>query len=56
LEDLKRSLAYNIKCGYKVEGVRKKQWFRNGRYYDEIQIAVFKKDFDRVWKKYQRQK
>lgn len=48
----KRSLAYNAKCGYRVEGVRKKQRFRNGIYYDEIQIAVFKKYFRKLWKKY----
>ncbi|HXF49507.1 MAG TPA: GNAT family protein [Verrucomicrobiae bacterium] len=49
----KRSLQYNLKCGYKVEGVRKKQIFRNGKYHDEILIAVFKEDWLPIWKKYQ---
>ncbi len=50
----KRSLKYNLKCGYKIEGVRKKQIFRNGKYNDEILIAVFKENWLPVWKKYQR--
>lgn len=49
----KRSLQYNLKCGYKIEGVRKKQIFRNGKYHDEILIAVFKDDWLPIWKKYQ---
>lgn len=50
----KRSLKYNLKCGYKIEGVRKKQIFRNGKYHDEIIIAVFKEDWRPIWKKYQK--
>jgi RimJ/RimL family protein N-acetyltransferase len=49
-----RSLKYNLKCGYKIEGVRKKQIFRNGKYHDEILIAVFKDDWLPLWKKYQK--
>lgn len=48
----KRSLKYNLKCGYKIEGVRKKQIFRNGKYHDEILIAVFKESWLPLWKKY----
>lgn len=51
----KRSLAYNAKCGYKVEGIRKKQYFRNGKYNDEIIISVFQADFLKIWQKYKRQ-
>lgn len=43
----KRSLAYSLKCGYKVEGRKKAQFFRHGRYWDEILMAIFAKD----WKK-----
>lgn len=50
----KRSLKYNLKCGYKIEGVRKKQIFRNGKYHDEIIIAVFKENWLPIWKKYQK--
>lgn len=48
----KRSLAYNMKCGYKIEGVSKKQHYCNGKYIDAIMIAVFKKDFLPIWRKY----
>ena len=50
----KRSLAYNGKCGYKIEGVFKRQFFRNGKYHDAIMIAVFKEDFQNIWKRYQK--
>ena len=49
-----RSVMYNKKCGYKVEGKKKKQVFHNGKYWDEILLAVFKKDWEPVWKKYQK--
>jgi len=50
----KRSLQYNLHCGYKIEGVRKKQIFLQGRYLDEILLAVFKPDWLPIWKKYQK--
>jgi len=50
----KRSLLYNFHCGYKIEGVRKKQIFRRGRYVDEILLAVFKLDWLPIWKRYQK--
>jgi RimJ/RimL family protein N-acetyltransferase len=50
----KRSVKYNLKCGYKIEGVRKKQIFRNGKYHDEILIAVSKENWLPIWKKYRK--
>lgn len=52
----KRSLNYSLHCGYKIEGTRKKRFFRNGRYHDEIILAVFKKDWLPYWKKYKQKK
>jgi RimJ/RimL family protein N-acetyltransferase len=49
----KRSYAYIIKCGYKEEGLRKKQIFKEGKYWDEILLAVFRKDWLPYWKKFQ---
>lgn len=43
------------KCGYKVEGVLKKHHYRNGRYCDCIQLAVFKKDFLPLWRKFKKE-
>lgn len=40
-----RSLAYNFKCGYHQEGVRRLQVYRNGEYHDEILMAIFKEDW-----------
>lgn len=50
----KRSLRYNLHCGYKIEGVRKKQMFKSGRYRDEIILGVFKKDWLPYWRKYKK--
>jgi RimJ/RimL family protein N-acetyltransferase len=48
-----RSHKYSLKCGYKEEGRRKAQLFRDGKYWDEIQLAVFRKDWLLLWKKFQ---
>lgn len=36
-----RSIGYNIRCGYKIEGVRKRHYYRNGVYCDQVMLAVF---------------
>ncbi|MES2623288.1 MAG: GNAT family protein [Patescibacteria group bacterium] len=54
IEFNKRSLNYSLHCGYKKEGVRKKRFFINGKYHDEIILAVFKKDWLPYWRKYQK--
>jgi RimJ/RimL family protein N-acetyltransferase len=50
----RRSLNYSLHCGYKVEGVRKKQMFRNGHYCDEILLGLFKKDWLPIWRRYKK--
>ena len=50
----KRSINYSLGCGYKIEGVRKQQIFKEGAYHDEVLLALFKEDFDKAWKKYQK--
>lgn len=49
-----RSKRYNEKCGYKVEGVRKEQFYHDGCYCDEIMLAVFKTDFMPIWEEYKK--
>ncbi len=49
----KRSLRCLLRCGYKIEGRRKNQFFKDGRYWDEVVLAVFKKDWLPIWRKYQ---
>lgn len=40
-------------CGYEVEGKLKRQKFHNGRYYDQILLAVFKRKWLPLWKTFQ---
>jgi RimJ/RimL family protein N-acetyltransferase len=54
LEYNKRSIAYQMKCGYKIEGRRIQQQYKKGRYWDEVLTAVFKKDWLPIWKEYRR--
>jgi RimJ/RimL family protein N-acetyltransferase len=48
----KRSIGHNLACGYKQEGVKKKQTYIDGHYHDHILLAVFRKDWLPYWKKY----
>lgn len=41
----KRAIKLYKKLGFKVEGVRKDHIFYGGRYYDAIQMGLFKKSF-----------
>lgn len=49
-----RSKAYSEKCGYRVEGVLKKEVFKNGRFHDLIMMAVFREDWEPLWEKFRR--
>jgi RimJ/RimL family protein N-acetyltransferase len=48
----KYSVKYSKKCGYRIEGRRKDQHYSQGRYWDQIQMAVFREDFIPLWKKF----
>ena len=50
----KRSLAYSLHCGYKVEGKRKKHIFRKGKYWDRIELGLFKEDWLPIWRHYKK--
>jgi RimJ/RimL family protein N-acetyltransferase len=50
----KRSIRYSLRCGYKIEAVRKKHLFRNGRYCDQVELAIFRKNWEPVWKRYKK--
>ena len=50
-----RSFRYSLKCGYEEEGRRKDQYFIHGRFWDEIQLAVFKKDWLPLWRKFKKE-
>jgi RimJ/RimL family protein N-acetyltransferase len=55
IEFNENSLGYQKSTGYVVEGVRKKQFFKDGRYWDEVLTAVFAKDFLPLWEKYKKE-
>ncbi len=42
------------KCGYKVEGIKKAQHFRCGRYIDDIMMAVFREEWLPLWQEYKK--
>ena len=50
-----KSIAFNQRCGYKIEGRLKKQFYRNGTYHDEVLLAVFRKDWLPLWEKYKQE-
>ncbi|HEY1037536.1 MAG TPA: GNAT family protein [Candidatus Paceibacterota bacterium] len=47
-----RSIAYSKKCGYVVEGVQKEEVYRNGAYHDLVWLAVTRKTWLPIWKKW----
>ena len=47
-----RSYNYSIKCGYKEEARLKDQIFTKGKYWDEVILSVFKKDWEPLWKEF----
>ncbi len=49
----KRSLQYLLHCGYQIEGRRRRQRFRGGKYWDEIILGLFKHEWAPIWKRYQ---
>lgn len=49
-----RSLAYSLHCGYVIEGRRRRHIFKNGRYWDQIELGLFKEEWLPYWEKYQK--
>jgi RimJ/RimL family protein N-acetyltransferase len=48
------SLRYSLKCGYKEEGRLRQQFFKNGRYWDAIQLGVLREEWLPLWEEYNR--
>lgn len=49
-----RSQNCLLKTGYNPEGVRRDMSFREGRYWDLLEFGIFRKDFEPIWKRYQK--
>ncbi len=41
----KRAIKSFEKCGFLIEGILKKEVFKNGCYYDKVAMGIFKEDF-----------
>lgn len=53
IEYNERSLRYSLHCGYQVEGRRRRHLFRNGRYWDMIELGLFREEWEPIWERYQ---
>lgn len=40
-----RSLACQLKCGFRQEGIRRQQFFKNGEWVDEILLGVLREEW-----------
>lgn len=47
-----RSLHYSLKCGYVEEGRLKEEIFQDGKYWDIIQLAVYREQWWEKWVPY----
>ncbi len=47
-----RSLAYMLRTGYREEGRRVRQIFKDGQFVDEILTGCFREDWLPIWEKY----
>lgn len=47
-----RSKAYLEKTGYRKEGCRRRHFLVDGKKVDDYIMAIFREDFEPVWKKY----
>jgi diamine N-acetyltransferase len=47
-----RSLRYNLKCGYQIEGRARKQYFKDGQYWDLIHLGVLREEWQPLWEEY----
>ncbi|MBU2109630.1 GNAT family N-acetyltransferase [Patescibacteria group bacterium] len=51
LDNNGRAYKCYSKCGFKVIGRRKEQFYKNGKHLDEIIMEVFKKDWQLIFKR-----
>lgn len=47
----KRAIECYKKCGFKIEGKKRKHWFYEGKYYDDLLMSILREDWDRLKKK-----
>jgi RimJ/RimL family protein N-acetyltransferase len=47
-----RSLKYAKKCGYVEEARLPEHYFRKGKYWDKVILAVYSKEWQELWKNF----
>lgn len=47
-----RSIRCQLKCGYEIEGIKRKEVYKNGRYCDLVLLAVFRRGWFKRWHAY----
>ena len=50
----KRSVRYSLRCGYREEARLRKHSFAKGKYWDEVCLAVFRKDWLPLWRRFKK--
>lgn len=49
-----RSIAYSMKCGYKIEGRRRQQVFKRGRFIDLVELGVLRREWEPIWRRWKK--
>lgn len=49
-----RSLQYSLHCGYQIEGTLRKHVFKKGKYWDMIELGLFREEWLPIWKIYKK--
>ncbi|HEY9481177.1 MAG TPA: GNAT family protein [Candidatus Paceibacterota bacterium] len=47
-----RSLAYSKHCGYQIEGTSRLETFKEGKYWDVVDLGLFREEWLPYWEKY----
>lgn len=49
-----RSIAYSKKCGYRVEGRRRQQVFKDGAFHDIVELGVLRSEWEPIWRRWKK--
>jgi len=49
-----RSVAYSRKCGYRIEGHRRQQVFKSGRFGDIVELGVLRREWEPIWRRWKK--
>lgn len=49
-----RSIAYSLRCGYVIEGRRRQQVYKNGRFGDIVELGVLRREWEPIWRRWRK--